>query len=61
MEIINKEEIKRLASNKSDVCISIYIPTHYYGRETFEGEDMINFKSTIQKIENEFTDYKFKF
>ncbi|HET6244928.1 MAG: hypothetical protein H0V01_00140 [Bacteroidetes bacterium] len=52
MEMINREEIKKLAAIKSTICISIYLPTHFFGKETFEGEDMINFKSTIQKIEN---------
>ncbi|MDQ3191624.1 MAG: hypothetical protein M3Q58_08525 [Bacteroidota bacterium] len=53
MEMINSEEIKKLSEIQSDNCVSIYLPTHFFGKETFEGEDLINFKSTIQKMEGQ--------
>lgn len=56
MEMINSDEIKKLAAIKSKNCISIYIPTHFSGRETYDGEDLISFKNTIQKIENQLID-----
>lgn len=52
MEIINKEELKELANIQSDICISIYIPTHRAGKEVFNGEDQILLKNQVQKVKN---------
>jgi hypothetical protein len=56
MDIINTEEVKRLAAYKGKNCVSIYIPTHVFGKETLEGEDTILFKNLIQKIDNQLSE-----
>jgi hypothetical protein len=56
MDIINTDEVKRLAAFRGKNCISIYIPTHVFGKETFEGEDTIRFKNLVQKIENQLSE-----
>ncbi|MBA3899465.1 MAG: hypothetical protein H0X62_04515 [Bacteroidetes bacterium] len=56
MDIINTEEVKGLAAFRGKNCVSIYIPTHVFGRETFEGEDTILFKNLIQKIDNQLSE-----
>ena len=33
MDYINKENLDYLLEKRSDNCVSIYIPTHKYGRK----------------------------
>jgi hypothetical protein len=56
MDIINTAEVKELAAFKGNNCVSVYIPTHVFGKETYEGEDTIRFKSLMQKIENQLSE-----
>ncbi|WP_207425603.1 hypothetical protein [Pedobacter sp. SYSU D00535] len=53
MEIISKEEFTELANYQSDVCISIYIPTHAAGIAVNERYDTIVFKNNVQRAKVE--------
>lgn len=52
MELLKLDEIKKLKSNESDICISILIPTHRAGKETNNGTDSLTFKSQLQLVTN---------
>jgi hypothetical protein len=60
MEILHRDEVKNLVDFKSDACVSIYIPTHIYGRETLEGKDVLKFKNAIQLLEKQLAEKGFK-
>lgn len=53
MRTLNKEEIKKLNEVKSDIFVSIYIPTHRSGEAVNNGKDIIMFKNQVQKAKNE--------
>ncbi len=49
MDILNKEEIKKLIETNDDLCISIYMPAHEQWNKM--NEDKIRFKNQLQEIE----------
>ena len=51
--MFNRNNFTELANYKSEICISLFIPTHRAGHQVNEGEDWINYKSAIQRIENQ--------
>lgn len=53
MRPLNKEEIRKLNEVKSDIYISIYIPTHRSGEAVNNGKDVIMLKNQVQKAKNE--------
>ena len=50
MDILSKEEIKKLIVTCSEYCISIYMPAHEQWNNM--DEDKIRFKNQLQEIEN---------
>lgn len=56
MESINKEQLQQLADFHGVNCISIYIPTHRYGKEVNEGTDARLLKNHYQKVKNHLED-----
>lgn len=50
---LTKDAFASMADFKSDVCISIYLPTHQSGIAVNERVDAISFKNAIQKTEKE--------
>ena len=51
--VLNMDVFKQLAGHTSDVCISIYLPTHKAGVEVNERQDLIAFKNALQDIAND--------
>lgn len=51
------EDIEKLGSVKDELCISIFLPTHRYGQEVNNKEDMLAFKSELQKISSKLSDH----
>lgn len=45
----DKETFTSLAAQRSDICLSIYLPTHSSGKEVNEQQDLILFKNMLQK------------
>lgn len=43
-------EIKKLAAIHSNVCVSIYLPTHRRGKEVLEAQDRLVLKNEIQNV-----------
>jgi len=56
MEFITKEEFGKLANYKSDICISIYIPTHSSGQAVNEKQDALAFKNNVQQAKNQLSE-----
>ena len=52
MSTISKEQLQTLADFSDINCVSIYIPTHSYGKEVNEGQDTILLKNHYQRIRN---------
>ena len=52
MESINKDQLQELSGFHRLNCVSIYIPTHRYGKEVNEGQDAIVLKNHYQKIKS---------
>jgi hypothetical protein len=50
MDMLTIQEFKTFSESKSDFLISIFLPTHRYGRET--QQDPIRFKNLINDAEN---------
>ena len=50
--MFTKNDFEKLANLRSETCISIFLPTHRSGHEVNEGEDWINYKSALQRVEN---------
>lgn len=48
--MITKQEVLKLADEKSSNCVSIYIPTHRAGEETLQGEDKIKLKTQLKHV-----------
>ncbi|HJT72625.1 MAG TPA: hypothetical protein VJ720_01380, partial [Chitinophaga sp.] len=48
---LNKTLFAELASVSTDLCLSIYLPTHASGKEVNEKQDAILFKSMLQKAQ----------
>lgn len=56
MEILSKKEFEKLASFREDNCVSIYIPTHRYGKEVTSGKDALLYKNQLQKARRALTE-----
>lgn len=50
--MFTRNDFSELANYKSDLCISVFVPTHRAGHQVNEGEDWINYKSALQRVEN---------
>lgn len=50
------ENIEELVTVQSQLCISIFIPTHRYGHEVNDGMDRISLKNELQNVKNELED-----
>src|ERR1700754_1224677 len=48
---LNRDVFRSLAEQRSDCCLSIYLPTHQSGKEVNEQEDMLLFKNLLQQAE----------
>lgn len=58
MNIVSKEDIKRLIAQTSEPCVSIYMPTHRTGQEV--RQDPIRFKNLLKTAENQMKEHGFK-
>lgn len=56
MDALNKETLRSIADFHEINCVSIYIPTHRYGKEVNEGEDARLLKNHYQKVKNHLED-----
>lgn len=54
MDILTIQEFKQLAEIKTDLAISIFLPTHRAGRET--AQDPIRFKNLLKDVETRLID-----
>lgn len=50
MESMNKQKLQKLTDFHGINCVSIYIPTHRYGKEVNEGKDAILLKNHYQEV-----------
>jgi hypothetical protein len=50
--MFTRNNFSKLANHKADLCISILLPTHRAGHQVNEGEDWINYKTALQRVEN---------
>ncbi len=48
--MITKKKVLELSEIHSAFCISIFIPTHRYGKETVSGKDALNLKNQLKDI-----------
>src|SRR5690606_22313499 len=48
--VLTREIFQNLAEYRSDVCISLYMPTHKSGVQVNEMQDNINFKTPLQQV-----------
>lgn len=46
---LDRETFTSLAAQRSDICLTIYLPTHSSGKEVNEQQDLILFKNMLQK------------
>ncbi|MGI8892697.1 MAG: hypothetical protein ACR2GN_04475 [Bacteroidia bacterium] len=51
--MFTRNNFSELANHRDDTCISILLPTHRAGHQVNEGEDWINYKSALQRVENQ--------
>jgi hypothetical protein len=49
-KMISKKRFMALAEINDSHCVSIYIPTHRYGKETIQGKDSLNLKNQLKDI-----------
>ncbi len=52
MDVLNKDILRTITDFQSINCVSLYIPTHRYGKEVNEGEDARLLKNHYQQIKN---------
>lgn len=50
MSIISSTDLQNLAQKNSPFAVSIYIPTHRFGKETIVGEDAIKLKNQLKEV-----------
>ncbi len=55
MEILTREELRKLISKPGGACVSIYLPTHRVGRET--GQGPIRLKNLLKEAEEHLRTY----
>lgn len=58
MNIISRETLESLMSQKPEPCVSLYMPTHRTGQEV--RQDPIRFKNLLRKAEANLRDYRIK-
>lgn len=54
------EDIEKLGKFKDELCISIFLPTHRFGQEVNNKQDMLAFKTELQNISNKLSDQGYK-
>lgn len=52
MDLLSLSDIKELKANEKEICVSILIPTHRGGMETYNGKDSLQLKTELQDISN---------
>lgn len=52
MDLLKLDDIKELKANEKKISISILIPTHRGGMETYNGKDSLQLKTEIQSVAN---------
>jgi hypothetical protein len=50
MEMVNREELEKLAGIEDQLCVSIFIPTHKAGQEANDGTDILSLKNQVLDI-----------
>ena len=50
MDILSREDFEKLANFQGENCVSIYIPTHPFGKEVHNGKDALLYKNQLQKV-----------
>ena len=55
MDILKREDVKKLLAKSGDLCVSIYMPTHRTGRE--QQQDPIRLKNLLTRAEEELKAY----
>lgn len=50
MSTISKKQVEQLAQFESDLCVSIYLPTHQYGEEVRQGIDRTVLKNKLSEV-----------
>ncbi|MCJ7467278.1 MAG: hypothetical protein MUO53_11375 [Maribacter sp.] len=48
--MITKKKVLELSEIHSELCVSIFIPTHRAGKETISGKDALNLKNQLKDI-----------
>jgi hypothetical protein len=56
MAKITYEDIQELAAARSDVYVSVFMPTHRHGQEVNNGNDKITFKTELLTIKKQLTE-----
>lgn len=49
-KMITKRKFLELAETNDSHCVSLFIPTHRYGKETIQGKDSLNLKNQLKDI-----------
>ena len=52
MDLLSLNDIKDLKIQEKEVCVSILIPTHRGGKETYNGHDSLQLKTELQDVSN---------
>lgn len=55
MDILKQTDLKEIIETSRECCVSIYMPTHRFGRE--QQQDPIRFKNLITRAEEKLLDY----
>lgn len=50
MATTKKEQVERLAQHTSEICISVYLPTHRFGDDVVQGKDKTVLKNQLREI-----------
>lgn len=58
MDFITKTDFERLSREIHPHCVSILMPTHYYGKEVNTLDDRILFKKKLKDVSNQLLDYQ---
>ncbi len=53
MDLMIREEFDKLLTKQEENLISVYIPTHRYGKDVLEGKDGVQLKSLLNELEKD--------
>ena len=56
MDILKKDEFKKIINHEEDEVITLYFPTHEKGMEVNEDKDRLQFKNVLKNIEEQLVD-----